>query len=300
MANSRFRLPSMSVLSAFESAARHCNFSRAADELRTSQPAVSRHISGLEGDLGIKLFERRRNKVTLTADGQRLYHAVVAGFQEIGRAVDELQHHPRRKVLTIACSYDVAHLWLMPRHGGLQALVGVETDIRVVASEYEHQAVIEDDAADIALTYLNPLPHGVESALLLEEEVFPVCAPDVAGTLSSMEPGALEEIPLLHLSKRNFGWASWQSWFAAHGIDAADDGAGRRFSSYVYLLEAAADGGGVALGWSGLVERYLEQGRLVQLPLDGLVTGGGFRAIINRRAANDSLIDDVVAYFRKR
>jgi len=298
MANPRFQLPSMSVLSAFESAARHCNFSRAAEELRTSQPAVSRHISGLEGDLGTKLFERRRNKVDLTADGRRLYHAVVAGFQEIGRAVEELQRHPRRKVLTIACSYDVAHLWLMPRHGGLQEIVGADTDIRIVTSEYEHQAVVQDDTTDIALTYLNPLPQGLEAALLLEEEVFPVCSPDVARSIGMQGRSALPKAPLLHLSKQNFGWASWQSWLATYETVLSEPGNERRFSSYVYLLEAAADGAGVALGWSGLVDRYLEQGRLVRPCSDSLKTGGGFRAIINRRTANVGVIDDVVAYLR--
>ena len=161
MADFRFKLPSLSALSAFESAARHCNFSRAAEELRTSQPAVSRHISGLEGMLGAALFERERNRVSLTPDGQRLYHAVVAGFQEIGRAIDEIAQRPRRQTLTIACSYDVAHLWLMPRHDGLQDLLGAGTDIRIVASEYEHQSLIQDRDTDISLTYLNPLARWI-------------------------------------------------------------------------------------------------------------------------------------------
>lgn len=288
MANPRFRLPSLSALSAFESAARHCNFSRAAEELRTSQPAVSRHISGIEADLATQLFDRQRNRVTLTADGRRLYHAVVAGFQEIAGAVEELRRHPRRKLLTIACSYDVAHLWLMPRHDGLQKLVGTETEIRVVASEYEHQAVVQDDTIDIALSYLNPLPDGIEAVQLFDEEVFPVCAPETAG--------AAAQAPLLHLSKRNFGWARWEDWFAQENLSVPVHEGDRRFSSYVYLLEAAADGAGLALGWAGLVERYLEQGRLVRPAAGSLKTGGGFRAILKRRAATAHVIDDAVAY----
>lgn len=286
MANYRFRLPSMSALSAFESAARNCNFSRAAEELRTSQPAVSRHISGLEAQLGTRLFERRRNRVALTADGRRLYHAVVAGFQEIGRAVDELRRHPRQKQLTIACSYDVAHLWLMPRHEGLQKLLGDDTDIRIVASEYEHQAVVQDDTVDIALTFLNPLPEGVEAVRMFDEEVFPVAA-----------PGAIVAAPLLHLSKRNFGWASWQDWFAARGETLPERDGDRRFSSYVYLLEAAADGAGMALGWAGLVDRYLEQGRLIRPTTESLSTGGALHAIVSRHAAPAGMIDTVLAHF---
>ena len=299
MTDYRFKLPSLSALSAFESAARHCNFSRAAEELRTSQPAVSRHISGIEGMLGAPLFERERNRVSLTPDGQRLYHAVVAGFQEIGRAIDEIAQRPRRQTLTIACSYDIAHLWLMPRHDGLQDLLGAGTDIRIVASEYEHQALIQDRGTDVSLTYLNPLPDGLESVHLFDEEVFPVCAPVFAERYSKeIAADELARLPLLHLSKRNFGWASWETWFGVRGREVPDDPNQRRFSSYVYLLEAASEGAGLALGWAGLVERHLEQGRLVRIAPDGLRTNGGFRAVINRRQGVGSVIDDAMAYLR--
>jgi len=300
MADYRFKLPSLSALSAFESAARHCNFSRAADELRTSQPAVSRHVSGLEGMLGAALFERERNRVSLTPDGQRLYHAVVAGFQEIGRAIDEIAQRPQRQTLTIACSYDVAHLWLMPRHDGLQDLLGAGTDIRIVASEYEHQALIQDRDTDISLTYLNPLPDGLESVHLFDEEVFPLCAPGFAERYGTeIAAGDLARLPLLHLSKRNFGWASWETWFGARGKEVPQDLNQRRFSSYVYLLEAASEGVGLALGWAGLVERYLDQGRLVRIAADSLRTGGGFRAVINRRPGAGDVVEDAVAYLQR-
>jgi len=300
MADYRFKLPSTSALSAFESAARHCNFSRAAEELRTSQPAVSRHITGLEGMLGAALFERQRNRVTLTADGQRLYHAVVAGFEEIGRAIDEIVRTPLRQTFTIACSYDIAHLWLMPRHDGLQDLLGPETDIRVVASEYEHQALIQDRDTDLSLTYLHPLPDGLESVLLFDEEVFPVCAPGFAAAhAEAIGAGDLSRLSLLHLSKRNFGWAGWDTWFGAQGHSAPDSPEQRRFSSYVYLLEAASEGTGLAIGWAGLIERYLEQGRLTRITDGGLRTGGGFRAVINRRQRAGEAIEDVVAYLKR-
>lgn len=288
MTGSRFRLPSLSALSAFESAARHCNFSRAAEEMNTSQPAVSRHISGLEASLGTRLFDRKRNRVALTADGRRLYHAVVAGFQEISRAVDELRGHPRRRMLTIACSYDVAHLWLMPRHDALQELVGSDTEIRVVASEYEYQSMIQDETVDLALTFLNPLPDDAEAVCIFEEEVFPVWAPQIAGPRS--------EAPLLHLNKRNFGWADWSDWFAFKGSELPRHPGDRRFSSYVYALEAAADGAGLALGWAGLVDRYLEQGRLVREEGEHLKNGGALHAVVNRGTGRSDLVNEVVAW----
>ena len=290
MSGSRFRLPSLSALSAFESAARHCNFSRAAEEMNTSQPAVSRHISGLEASLGTRLFDRKRNRVALTADGRRLYHAVVAGFQEIGRAVDELRGHPRRRMLTIACSYDIAHLWLMPRHDALQDLVGGDTEIRVVASEYEYQAMIQDETVDLALTFLNPLPDDADAVRIFDENVFPVCAPGLVDLQA--------RAPLLHLNKRNFGWADWSDWFAFTGQELPRREGDRRFSSYVYALEAAADGAGLALGWAGLVDRYLEQGRLVRYEGAGLSSGGAFHAVINRKSSSRSMTADVINFLR--
>jgi LysR family glycine cleavage system transcriptional activator len=288
MSGPPFRLPSLSALSAFESAARHCNFSRAADELRTSQPAVSRHVSGLEASLGTRLFDRSRNRVMLTSDGRRLYHAVVTGLDEIARAVDELRRLPRRRMLTIACSHDIAHLWLMPRHDALQALVGAQTEIRVMVSEYEQQAMIPDDNVDIALTYRNPLPGGSDAVRLFDEEVFQVCAPGRAE--------AADDLPLLHLNKRNFGWAEWSDWFAARDLAVPVHAHDRRYSSYVYLLEAAADGAGMALAWAGLVERYLEQSRLVRCGDDRLRTGGAFHAVVNRHGPSADLTNDVVEF----
>lgn len=298
--NFRYKLPSLSALNAFESAARHCNFSRAADELATSQPAVSRHVTALEQSLGTALFERTGNRVALSDDGRRLYHAVVAGFEEIGRAVDELKRSPRRPVMTIACSYDVAHLWLMPRHEGLQEVLGPETEIRVVASEYEQQNLSPDKGIDLRLTYLDPLPDGIDSVELLGEEVSPVCAPAFAQQhaelLEALGCGALAELPLLHLTKRNFGWASWPVWFQAFGLEEGAAPPPRRFSSYVYLLEAASSGAGMALGWNGLADRYLEQGRLVRPLSEQLRPGGAFRAVANRHSANADVIDKVLAY----
>ncbi len=293
-------LPSISALKAFESAARHCNFSRAAEELNTSQPAISRHVTALEGMLATSLFERDGNRVSLSADGRRLYHAVVAGFEEIGRAMEEVRRSPRRRVVSIACSYDVAHLWLMPRHEGLQARLGADTEIRVVASEYEQQALAHDDGIDLRLTYLNPLPDGIEAVHIFDETVFPVCAPEFAEEhrqlLEADGAKALAELPLLHLSKRNFGWASWPGWLSHHDLGEPMSATQRRFSSYVYLLEAASDGAGVALGWSGLCDRYIEQGRLVA-PFDVTHSpGGAFRAVLNRTGQGVSMVDDVVGF----
>jgi len=287
------RLPSMSALRAFESAARHGSFSRAADELATSQPAVSRHVLGLEADLGTALFTRNGNRIALSSDGRRLFHAVVAGLDEIGRAVDDLRRAPQRKAVTIGCSYDVAHLWLMPRHGGLQEGLGSDVDIRILTSDYELHDTGPEDGVDVRLTYLHPLPDGTRSVLLFEEEVFPVCAPDAVD--------AVADLPHLHLSKRNFGWASWERWFALMGRDApTQHSRDRRFSSYVYLLEAAVDGAGLALGWTGLVDRYLEQGRLVRTTEGTCRPGGAFRAVLAREGQASPYAETAVDYLTGR
>jgi LysR family glycine cleavage system transcriptional activator len=190
----------------------------------------------------------------------------------------------------------------MPRHEGLQTHLGAQTEIRVVASEYEQQDIAHDDSVDLRLTFLNPLPPGVEGEVLFEEEVFPVCAPGFAeahaDAFAHGDMQAMARLPLLHLSKRNFGWASWEGWMRHHDVRGANSGAERRYSSYVYLLEAASDGAGLALGWRGLCERYLEQGRLVRPVEQSLRPGGAFRAVPTQRREARALVDEVLENLR--
>lgn len=295
----RREIPSLSSLSAFESAARHCSFTAAARELSTSQPAISRHIDNLEVWLNCPLFERRHNRIKLTVAGRRLYQSVIRGFEEIRSAVSEICDDRRVPKFTIGCTYDVAHCWLMPRFSGLRkVLEGVE--IQVVTSEGH------PDPRDIGTDLLicgGQIPNEkLHHALVLEEEVFPVCSADFARRHAAiLEAGDIErftELPLLHLSKENLGWANWQTWFAHFGCEVDTPGPELSYNNYVYLLEAAASGEGMALGWTSFVERYLEAGLLTIAHHEKVRTGFGFWAIWNDEKRDHRFIDPVVRFLR--
>ncbi len=291
--NYRYQLPSLSALSAFECAGRHANFSRAAEELRTSQPAVSRHIAALEYFLDTKLFDRSRGRTTLTPDGQRLYHSVMTGLEEIATAVREIRAQP--DTISIACSHSISHLWLMPRYDRLQQSLGDDVEIVTVTSEYEHHPRLQEEGVDLSLTFAGENARGMEKTVLFKEEIFPVCAPDFANKHANLiaERGAtaIETLPLLNLGQRNYGWATWEAWFSLNGLVLPDLEGGRRFGNYVYLLEAACNGAGVALGWTELVDDYLTQGRLVPLPGERLSTGGALYLLVNPVSRNRVLAD---------
>ncbi len=248
-----FRIPSTSALTAFESAARHGNFSRAAEELRTSQPTISRQITLLEKHLSVKLFERSRTGVTLTEAGKRFRAAVSSGLGLIHAAVQETVQRTKDRELVIACSHEASYFFIMPRYNGLRRLLGEEVQLRVLTWD---EASAPPECRRISL----------------KEAVRPVCSPDYAMTHSRVLEGPVSgwgELTFLDLDQPNQGWSTWDNWFQAAGLPETGPRFDR-FDHYSYVIEAAAAGCGIALGWRYFVERYLENRVLVELA-DGYV-----------------------------
>ena len=272
MIGRRYNTPSSSALVAFESAARHCNFSRAAEELHTSQSAISRHIAGLEGRLGAALFLRAGRGLTLTAAGEAFYRAVVAGLEGIEEAARSIAATADGEVLTIACSHEISHLYLMPRFEALQNALGPSVRLRVMTADYEALDRDPDQRIDLLFGYQAGQECGSDQAVMFREAVTPVASPAFAEEHKACLSGPVESwgaLPFLQLTKENRGWATWEDWFRRAGRPERPL-RGPSFDNYVYLLEAAAAGRGLALGWRGLIERYLEAGSLVT-PREGFV-----------------------------
>ncbi|WP_282607220.1 LysR family transcriptional regulator [Pelagibius sp. Alg239-R121] len=261
----RFSVPSTSALVAFESAARHGNFSRAAQELNTSQSAVSRHIADLEGRLGARLFDRHKKGVILNAQGSYFQQAVISGLDRIQAAAAVISNWTEGDEITIACTHEISHLFLMPRYEALEAALGREVQIRIMTHEYDTLGLHLESRIDVTFAYefLDKAPS--DYVQVFQEAVQPVCAPTFAKEHHAVlcQPvSSWSGLPFLQLTKRNQGWATWEDWLAS------TDTAGLapefiRFDNYVYLLEAAASGRGLALGWRGLIERHLSSGTLV-------------------------------------
>ena len=270
MNNKHYRLPSTSALQAFEAAARHCNFSRAAEELHTSQSAISRHISSLESRLDTRLFDRQRKKhLQLTAQGKQFYHAVVAGLDNIRNSMESIAGSAAEDQLTIACTHEISHLFLLPRFDALQHALGTRRRIRVMTYEYEAMATRLDPDIDLLLAYDVRRVAAAEPELIAREAVVPVVSPAFYERHRGCLDGDIDgwrELSFLELSRPNYGWATWKEWFVHHGQDGLLPEY-LYFNNYVYLLDAAAAGKGVALGWRGLIERHFESGVLQQLAM---------------------------------
>ncbi len=270
MTGRRYQPPSMSALIAFEAVARLKGFGRAAVELNSSQPAISRHVRQLEARLGSLLLDRSGGRVELTEQGEAYYAAVLSTLETLKRAGESLQ--ACGDVVTLACTHEVSHLFLLPFYEELGRRLGPEVKVRILTSEYETIGATIDAGADITFVYGDESSPTVGDVPVIREALTVLAAPSFAAThadLLDRSPDAWRELPLLHLSKPNGGWADWADWFSEQGFRPPAE-SGPSFHNYVYLLEAAVAGRGLALGWRGFIERYLETGSLVRLTPDWL------------------------------
>lgn len=258
------RLPPLQALVFFEAAARHQNFTAAAQELGATQPAVSQRVAWLEEDLGVALFKRQHRGVALTAEGLRLFEAVREGLDVIGDAAVELRASRSHPVLTVATDFGFAAYWLMPRLNALRELAP-ELDVRIMTSQNGFD--LRKEPVDVAITFGAGQWPGCEAALLFPEVVRPVCSPVFAerhGLNGGVEQ--LMKLPLLHLERPEAArWLSWPDWFALHGLPISHGHHDVTFNNYPLVIQAALAGQGVALGWTPLVDDLLEAGQLVAL-----------------------------------
>ncbi|MBY6058934.1 LysR family transcriptional regulator [Leisingera daeponensis] len=263
MSGRKYTLPSFNALAAFEAVARLQGFARAAEELNTSQPAISRHIRNLEIRFGTLLFDRNSSPVRLTGKGQQFYAGMVQGLDVLQDTVRDLARSGN--LVTLVCSHSVSHLLLMPRHGQLRKALGPEADLRLLTAEYNLTRSAIDTGADIVFEYAQ-VPPSEAHVVVCEEEIKPVGTPEVIDQAKGALNGACAPPPLLELSNDNYGWMNWRDWQRAHpGFGGWQ--VGEQFDSYVYLLEAAAAGAGLGLGWRSFADPYLSRGSLVEMPV---------------------------------
>jgi putative choline sulfate-utilization transcription factor len=263
MMSKALRLPPLQTLVFFEAAARHLNFTAAAQELATTQPAVSQRIALLEADLGVALFKRGHRGVQLTADGVHLFEAVHASLGGIGEAVARIRERQADQVLTVGTDFGFAAYWLMPRLAALRA-DWPELDVRIVTSQNEID--VRGDAMDMAIAFGSGRWPGCEAQALFPELVLPVCSPAFLARHPRIgdSPQALLKLPLLHLeSPEPARWLTWRDWFTAQGLSLKDERHGLTLNNHTLVLQAAMTGQGVALAWRPLVDELLKGGQLV-------------------------------------
>jgi LysR family transcriptional regulator, glycine cleavage system transcriptional activator len=285
----RASIPSLNALAVFEAAARHCSLTRAAVELNIAQSAVSRHVANLEAQVGTRLFERIGNKLSLTTNGADLADAMSAALGKIRNTVEAIQRRESQEcVLTIACTFAMAHDWVMPRFGTIRQLAP-DRQVRLLTSD----TYIDFDAAevDMSIRYGNASDWaGLVSRKLFDEHAFPICAPSLLDKFPGLmrdDPEAWTRAPLLHLTPESRGSVDWTDWFDHLGVPPPADGP--IFSTYTPLLQEAIAGRGVALGWKEIIDPYIANGQLVRLGRREMMSDKSFY-IVHRPDGEDQLL----------
>lgn len=251
------RLPPLNSLKAFESAARHLSFTKAADELFVTQAAVSHQIKSLESFLSMKLFHRKNRSLLLTEEGQSYFHDLRDIFVHLQEATQRLVTIGTKGAITIATPPSFASQWLVPR---LHQFSAQHSDIDVRIKAVDADEGFLDDSVDIAVFYGRGSWSGLASTKLLSEYLTPMCSPRL---LERGKPlGSLEDLSqhtLLHDNTR----IAWKNWLSAFGIKNINVNQGPIFSHTMLVLQAACIGQGVALSDTVLAKPEIESGRLI-------------------------------------
>lgn len=255
------KLPALNALKAFEAAARHESFTRAAGELCVTQGAVSHQVKALETELGLKLFLRERQRLILTQAGRDYLTVVRDAFDRIAIGTARVLQRQDSGMLTVSTSPDFAAKWLVHRIGRFSA---VHPGIELRVSAAMHHVDFSREDVDMAVRHGDGTWSGLDAVRLCTERLLPVCSPKILKTgRRKAGPGDLAKLPLLHLDDE----AGWTHWLRAAGVEPPKASGGLILNRASMLIDAAADGQGVALARTALAAWDLLEGRVV-VPFD--------------------------------
>lgn len=281
MAHLAKRLPPLRSLVAFEASARHLSLTRAAQELGITREAVSQHIRSLEDHLGVKLFERQHGSIALTAPGVRYHEIVQTSLESIANATGTVLGTERPEGITIATTIALASFWLTPRLAAFRVRFD-HLNIHVRISDAPTESLPED--IDVALRYGDGNWKGFSSTLLFDVSSFPVCSPGYLKSHGPLtEPKDLLQHTLVNLDGVAHMAEDWRWWMEGFGVRVPRPLRVIGFDSYANVIQAAVDGQGVALGFTGILDDLLACGRLVRPIRAELSRGLGVYVAIPRR-----------------
>lgn len=249
----RAQLP-LNALRAFEAAARHLNFTRAAIELCVSQGAVSHQVAQLEQRLGVRLFHRLPRGLALTDEGHALVPVLADAFDRVGATLDRYADGRLRDPLKVGVVGTFATGWLLPR---LDAFMRGHPSIDLRISTNNNRVDLAGEALDYAIRFGDGAWHGTHAEPIMDAPLSPLCAPGVAARLTS--PADLLSERLL----RSYRPDEWMRWFAAASAPAPVL-RGPIFDSSALMVAAAIAGHGIALAPPSMFVRELASEQLVQ------------------------------------
>lgn len=255
-------IPSLQSLLAFESAARHLSFTRAAEELAVTQTAISHQIKALEERLELTLFTRKRNTLALTPAATEYLRVVSEAISMLAIASDNTRRKRVNAVLVIACLPAYSVHCLIPRLPDFQRR---HPDITVHLSTSANFNEFDSNSYDVAVRYGSGRWAGVRADLLHGEEFFPVCSPELAKAVGA---GSEEERLARFTRIRTYFYSlyqdDWPAWLEAAGHSHVRFWGEAVFQLQLTSQAGAVEGAGLAIGRTPLVNRALERGALVR------------------------------------
>lgn len=251
------RLPPMQALRAFEAAARDRSLTKAAAALNVTHGAISHQIKSLERDLGVRLVERAGRGIRLTDEGERFASRVRAAFAELAAAVNEIAVRANPRRLRVSAVPSFAARWLLPRVG---SFIAAHPDLDLEVQSSMRYVDFQRDDADLAIRYGHGSWPGVTAEHLLDDCFFPVCSPRLAQGKLPARPADLAGCTLLRSDDE-----PWKPWFEAAGLDWPEPQRGPVFNDSSHMIQAAAEGQGIALARKSLLGNDVRNGVLVRL-----------------------------------
>jgi LysR family transcriptional regulator, glycine cleavage system transcriptional activator len=237
----RSRIPSISGLTSFVAAAEYESFTRAADELNLSQGAVSRQIRELEGQLGIRLFERVRQRVVLTEAGKRYLSYVKKPLDELAVASRKVEEFSDGTILNLAVVPAFATRWLLPRMPSFQKK---HPKIMVHVTPRQRPIDFAVEPFDAEVHYDPTTSPDTLAYHLIDMDLVPVCSPLLEAGTVVKTPEDIVKFPLLHKMSRP---KRWSEWMAAAGVTLEQPPRGQAYPQLSMLADAAVAGLGIAL-----------------------------------------------------
>ncbi len=267
----RDQLPPMNSLVVFEASARHLSFTRAAQELAISREAVSRQIRNLENFLDAPLFRRLYRALEFTPAGEALFDSVRRGLLDIAAVSGAIRRPASESKLTITATHAIASHWL-PSPLRKFRTEFPDTEVQVIVSDEPLDLVGRE--IDVGLWYGDGAWPDVEAIFLFEGETFPVCSPAYLEESDPIVvPVDLLNHTLLNLDGSSHATEDWFWWLDRAGVRPLSAPHILRVNTYNVLIQEALAGQGIGLGFGGILDELMNQGRLVK-PLDLSFTRG--------------------------
>lgn len=298
----RRKIPSTAALVCFEAAARNESFTKAAQELALTQGAVCRQIGSLEAFLNVELFRRSRRGVKLTEAGLSYSRQVAAQLDAVERDTLSVMGQQGASVIELAVVPTFGTQWLLPRLKDFQQR---HPEVTVNLTNRTRPFLFADTSFDAAIYFGDADWSGTQSHRLMGENPVPVCSPALLAGQGMLEAQRIAQLPLLQQSTRPY---AWRQWFGSLGMNVERDMTGPRYELFSMLAQAAIHEMGIALIPPFLIQRELEEGRLVVANRHALDSDKAYYLMIperkvesaSLRAFRDWLVSQAHAYTARK